>query len=168
MPLETFDDRTRFALFWVRLYGRGVSAASEARWHRLASDLSDDDTAGLLVRDGKGVRFTVATEALAEAVAESPVIDIALAVANAGKSVASVAEILVRSSRTEDPFVWAAMGELSRLLPETDPDGDVWTWVVRNRNAIVGASRNVEAAHAREEESRERASRQSSLFEGED
>ena len=26
LPLETFDARTRFALFWVRLYGRGLAA----------------------------------------------------------------------------------------------------------------------------------------------
>lgn len=168
LPLETFDHRTRFALFWVRLYGRGTAAASEARWQRLASDLSEEDTAGLIVKSGKGVRFAFAAEADLNLSPQSPVVDVALAVAAAGKSVASVAEVLVRVNRTEDPFVWGAMGELSRMVPEADLDGDVWTWVVRNRGPITGATRNVEAAKTREEHDREAASRQATLFEGED
>jgi hypothetical protein len=58
------------------------------------------------------------------------------------------------------------MGELSRVLPEADRDGDVWTWVVRNRSAITGASRNVEAARAMDEQRAEDAARQGSLFGG--
>lgn len=168
LPLETFDARTRFTLFWARLYGRSIAAASEARWQRLASDLTEDDTAGLLIKDGKGVRLAFAEEALQTLSGECPVVDAALSVASVGKSVAGVAETLVQVSRTEDPFVWAAMGELSRLLPDADPDGDVWTWVVRNRAAITGASRNVAAAREREEQELEKASRQTSLFGGED
>lgn len=166
LPLETFDARTRFALFWARLYGRGVAAASEARWHRLASDLSDEETAGLLAKHDKGLRLTYASEAKAGVSAEGPVIDTAFAVAAAGKSVAGVAEVLLRASRTEDPFVWAAMGELARVVPEADQDGDVWNWVVRNRSAISGASRNVEAARVMEEQRAEEAGQQGSLFGG--
>ena len=157
LPLETFDARTRFALFWARLYGRGVAAASEARWHRLASDLTEDETAGLIVKKDK-----------AKVSAEGPVIDTALAVAAAGKSVAEVADVLLRTSRTEDPFIWAAMGELARVLPDADPDGDVWTWVVRNSSAISGATRNVEAARALEEQRLEEAGKQGSLFGGDE
>ena len=43
VPLEVFDSRSRFVLFWVRLYGRGVAAKSEARWQAMASDLTLDD-----------------------------------------------------------------------------------------------------------------------------
>jgi putative DNA methylase len=168
LPLETFDQRSRFALFWARLYGRGIAAASEARWQRLASDLSDDETAGLLVKDGKGVRLLFASEVRGELGPSSAVIDVALAVAATGKSVSGVAALLVGVARTEDPFVWAAMDELARLVPEADPDGDVWRWVVRNRAAIIGASRNVEAARAREELELDAADRQSSLFGGDD
>jgi adenine-specific DNA methylase len=168
LPLETFDQRTRFALFWVRLNERSISAASEARWQRLASDLSDDETAGLLTKDGKGLRFSYSSEVETSVRETSSVIDAAMAVAAAGRSVAGVAGVLVEAGRTEDPFVWAAMGELSRLLPEADRDGETWTWVVRNRNTIVGASRNVEAAQAREEQAREEAARQTSLFGGDD
>lgn len=166
LPLETFDARTRFALFWVKVHGRGIAAGSEARWQRLASDLSDGDTTGVVVKDGKGVRLAFAAEAIQGVTEESPVIDVALAVANAGKSVAGAAEILARSGRTEDAFVWAAMGELARSVPEADRDGEVWTWVVRNRSTIIGASRNIDAARVREDEEREAAARQGSLFGG--
>lgn len=164
LPLETFDARTRFALFWARLYGRGAAASSEARWHRLASDLSDEDTAGLVSKHDKGVRLAFACESRTDVTAESSVIDAALAVADAGKSVAEVAAVLLRTSRTQDPFIWAAMGELARVVPEADPDGDVWTWVVRNRSAITGASRNVEAARAIEDQRTEAAGHQGLLF----
>lgn len=167
LPLETFDARTRFALFWVRLYGRGVAAGSEARWQRLASDLTDEETEGLITKVRKGVRFAYADEIKVDVIPESSVIDVAAEVARIGKSVAAVAEVLVRTDRTEDPFVWAAMGELARALPEADRDSEVWTWIVRNRSAITGASRNVEAARALEEQAAESASRQGSLFEGE-
>ena len=166
LPLETFDARSRFALFWVSVYGRLIVAASEARWHRLASDLTEADTEGLVVKDGKGVRFVYATDAKAEALPEGPVIDTALAVAAAGKSVAAVSEVLIRAGRTEDPFLWAAMGELSRVVPESDPDGEIWTWVVRNRAAITSASHNVEAAREREVRAAEAAGRQGSLLGG--
>ena len=167
LPLETFDGRSRFALFWARLHGRGVAAASEARWQRLASDLSEDDTKGLLYKAKKGVRLAWANETDGDIDAESSVIDIALAVARAGKSVSGVADVLAFASRMDDPFVWAAMDELARCVPEADKDGDVWTWVARNRSVIGGASRNVEAARVREEKKRAAQGRQEQLFRGE-
>ena len=168
LPLETFDGRSRFALFWARLHGRAVAAASEARWQRLASDLSDDDTRGLLHKAKKGVRLAYGTEADAGNISvESTVIDVAFAVARAGKSVGAVAEVLAQASRTEDGFVWAAIGELARSLPDADQDGEVWTWVARNRSVITNATRNVETARVREEEKTEARSRQNTLFGGE-
>lgn len=168
LPLETFDHRTRFGLFWARLYERGVAAASEARWQRLASDLTEDETRGVLLNVGKGVRLAYSSEVEAAPQPESSVIDVALAVAGAGKSVAAVADVLLLANRADDPFVWAAMGELSRLLPEADGDADIWTWVVRNKGAITAASRNIEAAKVREEQEREAIDKQESLFGGDD
>lgn len=168
LPLETFDQRTRFALFWARLRGRSIAAASEARWQRLASDLSDDETRGILRKDGKGMRLAYASEAKVQAGPESSVIDVALAVAAVGKSVSAAAQVLVDAGRTEDPFVWAAMSELSRFVPEADSDGEVWMWVVRNRAAVSGASRNVDAARTREDEAQALKDMQGSLFGNED
>ena len=56
LPLETFDTRTRFALFWVRLYARNIAAKSEARWQALAADLGGDGLKGILTDADKGVR----------------------------------------------------------------------------------------------------------------
>ncbi len=164
LPLGTFDDRTRFALFWARLYGRNVAAGSEGRWQRLASDLSEDETASVLAKAAKGVRLAYGHEADADIQATSATIDVALAVAAAGKSLASAAEVLIEAGRTEDQFLWAALGELSRRLPEADDDGDVFTWLVRNRQAVESATRNVEATRQRELQEEEDQRAQASLF----
>jgi adenine-specific DNA methylase len=140
LPLGTFDPRTRFGLFWARLYGRAVTAGSEARWQRLASDLTEADTEGILTTVPKGVRLATAEEAATEVNDTSANIDIAFALAAAGKSVIRAAEVLAATGRAEDPYLWAALGELSRAVPEADPDGDVWTWLVRNRTTLIDAS----------------------------
>jgi adenine-specific DNA methylase len=164
LPLGTFDDRTRFALFWVRLYGRNVAAASEGRWQRLATDLSEDETASVLVKAPKGVRLAYGREADIEVHPTSSTIEVAMAMAAAGKSLASAAEILIDTGRTEDQFLWAALGELSRRLPEADDDGDVFTWLIRNRQASESATRNVEATRQRELRDEEDKEAQASLF----
>ena len=48
LPLGTFDPKTQFALEWARTSGRQVQAASEARWQRLAADLEEGETEGVL------------------------------------------------------------------------------------------------------------------------
>jgi len=168
LPLETFDPRTHFALFWVRLYGRTVAAASEARWQKLSADLPEHATDGILVKADKGTRLAYGDEKDRPVDTESPVIDVALALAAAGKTVAGAAEILVASGRGDDDYLWAALSDLQagRLLPDGDRDKEVWTWLVRNRNAVIAATANVEAARAREAEEAENAERQTSLFEG--
>ena len=52
-PLETFDARTRFALWWVRLYGRQIQAKSELRWQALASSMDFADLRDLVPDEGK-------------------------------------------------------------------------------------------------------------------
>ena len=186
-PLGDFDKRSQFALFWVRQYGRGLAAASEARWQRLASDMTDAETAGLLVKQGKGMRLAYASESVPAGKESSParkksdsarkepdppspaasaVIDAALAVAAAGRSLTDTAEVLARHGRADDELLWAAMAELARLLGEGDPDGGVWTWVVRNRGHIAGRADEVETALSREAAERERRDRQGQLFDG--
>lgn len=167
LPLGTFDVRTRFALFWVRLFGHSVAPASEARWQRLASDLSDQDTAGILLNMKKGVRLVHGAEFDDEIDATSSVIDTALALARAGKGLADAAEVLLAAGRVEDPYLWAALAELGRRVPDADPDGETWTWLVRNREAVVSATLNVESVRQREKRGREGLERQDTLFGGE-
>jgi putative DNA methylase len=166
LPLETFDLPTRFALFWVRLYGRQVAPASEARWQRLAFDLEESDTDGILSNTGKGVQFAYASSNGRAISAETVVIEVALAMARQGKSVAGAAEVLLAASRVEDEYLWAALRELSARLPEADRDGDVWTWLVRNRAGVVLATKNVETVRLREAEEKDASDAQQTLFEG--
>jgi hypothetical protein len=170
LPLGTFDERSRFALFWAKLFGRSIAPGSEARWQRLAADLDDAATDGVIVKDGKGVRLAYASESASppEAIEPTtPVFDVALAMAAAGKSLAHAAEVLIAAERVEDPYVWAAVNALSSAVPEADPDGEAWTYLVRNRQAVVSSTRNLAAARQREVETANAASAQQTLFGGE-
>src|SRR5207249_4699784 len=118
LPLGTFDARTGFALFWEKVNGRAVAAGSVACWQRLAADLEDSDTAGLLTKVKKGVRLGFSSEVDSAVDGSSSTIDVALAVARVGKSVSGVADVVAVTARAEHSFVWAAMKELSRFLPE--------------------------------------------------
>ena len=164
LPLETFDVRSMFALSWARQYGRLPAPGSELRWERLTYHLDESAMSGLVVKDGKGFRLAYASESNPQATSESPVVDVVFAVAVAGKSVGAVAELLAASGRTNDAFVWAAMTELADLLGEADADGEVWTWVVRNRAAITSGSQSIETARARRAEERDAEQLQGALF----
>jgi adenine-specific DNA methylase len=169
LPLGTFDERSRFALFWAKLFGRSVTPGSEARWQRLAADLDEAATAGVTVKDGKGVRLAYALESatLPENIEPTtPVFDVALAMAGSGKSLAHAAQVLVAAGRVEDPYVWAAVRALSSSVPEADPDGEAWTYLVRNRQAVISSTRNLAAAKQREAMAADTASAQQTLFEG--
>lgn len=165
LPLETFDARTRFALFWAKANGRAVMPGSEARWHRLASDLTEDDTRRILKTVKKGVRLAHGKEAAISVDSTTPVIDVAFGLAAAGRSVASASEVFINSGRADDPQLWAAVGELARSVPEADPDGETWTWLVRNRHAITTGTRSVEADRHRQEADRAAVAAQGQLFE---
>lgn len=165
LPLDTFDQRTRFGLFWLRLYGRQVAPASEARWQRLAFDLEEHDVERVVLKFGKGVRLAYGFESDATVGPESSVIDVALAMATAGKSVVGAAELLIASGRSEDPYLWATLSDLSARLPDGDKDGETFTWLVRNRSTVIDGTRNIEAARAREAAQDEGARAQRSLFE---
>jgi adenine-specific DNA methylase len=169
LPLATFDERSRFALFWAKLFGRSVLPGSEARWQRLAADLDEGATDGVLVKDGKGVRLAYAAESESASTPEqieptTPVFDVALAMAAASKSLAYAAEVLIAAERVEDPFVWAAVKALSSAVPEADPDGEAWMYLVRNRQAVVTSTRNLAAARQREADTADAASAQQKLF----
>ena len=162
LPLETFDPRTRFALSWVRLYGRDIAPKSEARWQALASDLDLERLKGILIDSGKGVRLCPARDHAKAIDESSAVVDVALAMAKAWTDgLDAVGEILTASGRgSDDPYLWAAMKFLSTKLPETDPDAMAWTGLVRSRSGVTSAVRQVATATARAEAEK----RQRSLF----
>ena len=139
-PLEAFDKRTQFALSWTRQYQRNAAAGSEPRWERLTHDMEESDTRGLLHKVKSTYKFAtaaqsdIAKEELAPGLAA---IDTAFAVAAAGKSVSAVAEVLAATDSASDELLWAVMAQLAADLGDTDSDGDVWTWVTRNRTASL-------------------------------
>jgi adenine-specific DNA methylase len=153
LPLETFDPRTRFALSWVRLYGRDTAPKSEARWQALASDLDLERLKGILIDSGKGVRLCPARDHVKTIDDSTAVVDVALAMAKAwSEGLDAVGEILAASGRgTDDPYLWAAMKFLSTKLPETDPDGMAWTGLVRSKSGVTSAVRQVATAAAHTE-----------------
>ena len=67
---------------------------------------------------------------------DSGLIDVLLAIAELGRSPREIATLLHALGRETDEQLWAAMGEMARLVGETDQDGQTWTWTVRNRNFI--------------------------------
>jgi adenine-specific DNA methylase len=145
LPLGTFDAKTQFSLEWVRSHGRDVHDASEARWQRLAADLEEADTAGVLKVVPKGLRLAYADEVNVEVVHGSPIFDVALAAAaawQAGSLADSVAVFAASERDPDDQHLWACIHALGKNLPEGDRDGIAWTQMVRVRPNVVAASRS--------------------------
>ncbi len=135
--LADFDERTRFALSWARLYGRRVGAGSAARWQRLSYDVTEADVAGLLVKTKGGQRLAYGSDAdMSSLDIDSALVDVLFAVASLGRSPKEIAGFLREVGRDTDEQLWAAMSEMARLVGETDRDGQTWTWTVRNRAFI--------------------------------
>ena len=110
-----------------------------ARWLRLSYNLDDKDAKGILVKAGGGKRLALGAEVAPEDMgAEPAVIDLALGVARAGRSIQAVSDVLASSSGGDNERLWAAMGELVRLVGESDHDGEMWAWAIRNRTHIEG------------------------------
>lgn len=146
-PLEAFDARTRFALWWVRLYGRGVQAKSELRWQTLASALELKQVRDLVCDSGGGVQFVSATGFETKVQPESATIDVALALAASSEDgLDAMGQILAEAGRdSDDVYLWAAIQFLADRLPDNDPDAVAFTRIMRTRTAI---GRVVDAASA--------------------
>jgi len=150
-PLDTFDSRTRFALWWVRLFGKDETAKSELRWQTLADELDLSQVRDLVPDTSKGVRFTTAAKTRFEVTPDSPVIDVAMAMAKAWTDgAAGVGQVLAAADKESDPYLWAAVTYLADRLPDSDPDAIAFTGIVRARNAVVGAARGVHVAEERQ------------------
>jgi putative DNA methylase len=151
-PLEAFDARTRFALWWVRLYEREPQPKSELRWQALASSL-DMDRVKDLVPGGKSAALVTSDRFEVRITHDSAVIDVALALAAASEQgLAAMGEVLASSSLdSDDQLLWAAIQFLADRLPGSDPDAIAFHRVLRARAGIGSAAENVvEAARAKQ------------------
>lgn len=145
-PLETFDARTRFSLWWLRLYGRIAQAKSEVRWQTLSASLDYLDVKDLLVDADKGVRFVFAQQFKGHITDESPVIDVVLALAQrADNGQQSMGEVLAQSGRSsDDGYLWSAAKFIADRLPASDPDSVALQKVLRARDGIASAAATID------------------------
>ncbi len=143
-PLDSFDARTRFALWWARLYGRQPQAKSELRWQVLASSL-DLEAVRDLVDGESGVALVSSSRFEGRITPDSAVIDVALALGAASEQgLASMGEVLAASNlEADDEFLWAAIQFLADRLPDSDPDAVAFHRVLRARAGIGTAAENV-------------------------
>lgn len=137
-PLDSFDARTRFALWWVRLYGRQVQAKSELRWQALASALEIAQIRDLIRDSGNGVQFVDAARFSTRIDADSAAIDVALALARVSEEgLDAMGQVLADAGRdAEDVHLWAAIQFLADKLPDNDSDAVALTRMLRTRTAI--------------------------------
>ena len=167
LPLGTFDTRTRFALSWVRQHSRDVSDAAQERWQRLTAQAvagTELNLDAIMTKVKSGVRLAYGAETDTVVDRDTPIIDVAFALARAGKSVAAAAEVLDASGRADDEYLWSAVSELGGQLAEADTDGEIFTWLTRNRRPVSSSAANVEAAKATEERRAAEAGFQSTIF----
>ena len=167
LPLGAFDARTRFALSWVRQHGRNVSDAAQERWQRLTAQAvagADLDLDGIMTKVRRGVQLVYAADTDSVIDRDTSVIDVAFALARAGKNLVGAAEVLDASGRTDDEHLWSVVSELSRQLAEADPDGETFTWLTRNRRPVSNAAANIEATKATEERETVDRGQQRSIF----
>jgi putative DNA methylase len=153
VPLERFDERTKFALWWVEQSRRDKVAKSELRWASLTSSLPVTELQTLVTSDSKGCRFVFASEARTKIEAESSVIDIVLAMAREWRTGGSeeVAGVLVAAGRDgDDELVWATTTHLVERLPDADPDAVTWSAMMGKRTNIETATRSVRDDRIRE------------------
>jgi len=148
LPLETFDARTRFALFWTRLYGRQLAPKSEALFQAMASNLRLDDVRrDILEESTKGYRLAdfdqqSAGAAVTNLSSSSAVVDVARQMVrgwrvSGGEGVAATLALSERDP--DDAHLWAVVTYLGSILPTADPDRKSLEDIMRNRGAIISA-----------------------------
>ena len=165
-PLETFDARTRFALWWVRLFGRNIAPKSELRWQALAASMELGEVRDLVPDADKGCQFIFATKHHSKVDAESAVIDVALSLAAASDAgVGAMGEVVAASGRDpQDAYLWATVKFLADRFPDSDPDSIAYTRVLRNRAGIGSASQTVVAEDGSAAQKKEAQTKQGRLL----
>ncbi|MEU2774011.1 DUF1156 domain-containing protein, partial [Streptomyces sp. NPDC007162] len=167
VPLELFDERTKFALWWVDLYERRQVAKSELRWEGMTSGLSLAELKTLVKQDKKGCRFVQSSQVSPVIDDKSAVIDIALAMAKAWRDgdTEDVAEVLVAAGREgDDEQLWATITFLIEKLPEADEDALAWTALMRARRGIESATYAAHETRTIESRQAESQGEQTPLF----
>lgn len=138
LPLETFDAATRFAVFWLRLYGLSMVPKGDARFLAQADGLRLDDLRGRLLTESKA-GFKLRIDDPEEAGPASSTFELARALADAWTSggTEAAAEVLARTEREPtDPHLWAIAKEITAQLPPSDTVAKALSAITRNASSI--------------------------------
>lgn len=138
LPLDTFDPMTRFAVFWLRAFGRSAVNKGEAVFHAQSSQMRVDDLRPHTLTEATG-GYALAFNAPPPITESSPVFHVAraLGIAWPDGGTEAAANVLNDSGRSpDDAHVWATVGELVRQVPTSDRLATALTACQRNRRAI--------------------------------
>ncbi|MFI9589041.1 hypothetical protein [Nonomuraea sp. NPDC052265] len=152
IPIETFDAITRFAVFWMRMYGRTIVPKGEARFLAQVDSLRLEDVRGdLLVESSKGFQLVLSPPA--HVGPDSAEFDVARAIAGAyaeGGTEAAAAVLAKWERPVDDEHLWAVIGDLAAQLPPSDNVAKALTAVQRNTSTIKNLARGIADALAEE------------------
>lgn len=143
LPLDTFDPQTRFAIFWLRAFGRTIVNKGEAVFHAQSSEMRIDQLRPQIISEAKG-GFTLTLAPPAAVTERSSIIEVARALAagwTAGGTDGAALVIVESGHPGHYPHLWATVAELVRQLPESDRMAVALTACQRNRRPIEIAAR---------------------------
>jgi putative DNA methylase len=150
IPIETFDARTRFAVFWMRVYGRTVVPKGEARFLAQVDSLRLEDVRGSLLAESPA-GFRLLLDAPATIGPESAEFDVARALAGAFSAggTDAAASVLARWERpVDDEHLWAIVGDLATQLPPSDATAKALAALQRNANVVQNLAKGMAVARA--------------------
>lgn len=150
IPIETFDPLTRFAVFWMRLYGRTTVPKGEARFLAQVDNLRIEDVrGGLLAEASSGFRLVL--DPPVTVTPSSAEFDVARALAGSftGGGTDAAAALLAKWERpVDDEHLWAVIGELVAQLPPSDGTAKALSALQRNASVIQNLAKGVAVARA--------------------
>jgi adenine-specific DNA methylase len=150
MPIETFDALTRFAVFWMRLYGRTVVPKGEARFLAQVDNLRMEEVrGGLLAESSAGFRLLL--DPPTNISPDSAEFDVARALAGAfiAGGTDAAANVLAKWDRpVDDDHLWAVIGDLVAQLPASDGTAKALTALQRNASVVQNLAKGVAVARA--------------------
>jgi adenine-specific DNA methylase len=150
IPIETFDAFTRFAVFWMRLYGRTPVPKGEARFLAQVDNLRIEDVrGGLLAESASGFRLLL--DPPLTITPGSAEFDVARALAGAftAGGTDAAAGLLAKWERpVDDEHLWAVIGELVAQLPPSDGTAKALSALQRNASVVQNLAKGVAIARA--------------------
>jgi hypothetical protein len=138
LPFNTFDADTRFAVFWLRLYGRTDVPKGEARFAAQVDGLNLDDLLGPLLTESRA-GFRLRTDAADALGPESCTFEVARSLAAAWDAggTDSVAAVIASAGRdAADRHLWAVVKDMAAQLPSSDTVAKALAAVTRNASTI--------------------------------